>query len=161
MGSKAEGRVVVKSPEPFRWQAVKKFVETGMEDMGGQRLRQGSTKKSGEGFYYRRKFRGDEVMECLVLKNPVLTAKKTVRWEAVSNKVTSFDEAQRNRTVGLEKRVENSEGQPVGPETAPRNNERQREERGGSRESSCGASSREVSRPRIDRVWQKKSMKYV
>lgn len=37
-----------------------------------------------EGFYYRKILRGDEVVECLVLKELKPTAGEMVRWKAVS-----------------------------------------------------------------------------
>lgn len=40
--------------------------ESGMENVGGRRLRQGKTKKSAKEHYYQRAFRRDEVVEFLI-----------------------------------------------------------------------------------------------
>lgn len=58
-------------------------------------------KKCTERFYYRGVSGGDEVLECLVLNELELTAKEIVKWEAVSKKMRSFDEAQGKRTAEL------------------------------------------------------------
>lgn len=57
------------------------------------------TKERAEEFHYQRVFRGDEVMDCLLLKERKLIAKELVRWEEVKKKVTCFDETQRRRNI--------------------------------------------------------------
>lgn len=98
----AESFVIKESQEIFRGQAMDDMVKRGIEHVGGRRLPQSRTKKSAEGFYYRKLFRGDKVMECSVLSEVELTAKETLTWEAVSRKVTSCDKAQRKRIDKLE-----------------------------------------------------------
>lgn len=44
-----------------------------------------------EGFYYRRVFHGDEVIECSVLEEPELTTGNMLRQKVVRNRVTRRD----------------------------------------------------------------------
>lgn len=74
MGNEAGGCIIHWSLEPCREQTAEEMVRSGIEDVGRQGFHQSKAKKSGEGFYYRKMFRGDEVMEC-----PVLQAKEMVR----------------------------------------------------------------------------------
>lgn len=93
----------------------------------------------------------DDVAECPVLKEPELTAKEMIRWEAMKKKVTRFDKAKQQKTAELERAVEISEGQPAAPKTALRKNKNQeREEHGSGIESSGGTSSWKVSRLRVN-----------
>lgn len=110
----------MESPEPFRGQAVNETVGSGMEHVGGRRLRQGETKRGAEEYYYRSLLRGDEVLECLLLKKLKLTAQKMLRWKAVSQRGRVSDAAQRERSSELGGRVEFSEGLAAVPRTAPR-----------------------------------------
>lgn len=92
------------------------------------------------------------MVECFVLKELKLTARRMVRWEAMGARVTSYDTAQRRRTAELEKRVELSEEQPAVTETALKGNgSRKKEESGSGSENSSGASSWEEKRPKVNR----------
>lgn len=85
-----------------------------MRDVGGRRLRHGRKKKSAEGLYCRRVFRGGEVVQCSVLEELKLAARTTVGSEALSDRKKSYDETQRKRTAEFERRVQISEGsQPI------------------------------------------------
>lgn len=68
-----------------------------MEDVKWQRLRQERRQKSAEGFYYRRVFRGDEVVDRSVLKELKPTAKAMVRREAEGRNITTFYKTQRKK----------------------------------------------------------------
>lgn len=65
--------------------------------------------------YYQREFRGDEVVKCSVLRKLELTAKEMLKREAMSRKVKSFEEAQRERIAEFERMVDNSEGHAEDP----------------------------------------------
>lgn len=102
-----------------------------------------------KGFHCQGLFREDEMAEFLVLEKLELTTKKMVRWEAMTEKVTSFGEAQGKEVAGLERRPNFYEGQQAAPRTAPKKNKSwRREGRGSGTESSGGMSSRSVSKPR-------------
>lgn len=66
-------------PEHFPEQTVKKMVASEIESVIDLRFRRGTRKAALEGFYYRKAFRGDNVMECLVLKKLGLTAREMLR----------------------------------------------------------------------------------
>lgn len=68
VGNKAEGCVIMEPLEPFRWQTVIEMMGSVRKHMAGRRFRCGKIKKSAEGFYYQRAFRGDEMVECPVFK---------------------------------------------------------------------------------------------
>lgn len=50
------------STEPFRKQRVKYMVRSAREDTESRETQQGERKSSMPGFYYRRVFRGSEVL---------------------------------------------------------------------------------------------------
>lgn len=93
--------------------------EIRCKNMGGWRFRQARSKKSAAGFYYRKMFRGDGMVECSVLKKLELTAKKIERSKAVSDRVVNYDKARRKRVAELERRRKFAEEQRVSPEAAP------------------------------------------
>lgn len=90
--------------------------------------------------------REDEVLEYSVLKELKVPAKEMARWDVKTKRVTGFGESQRRKTAELERRVENSERQPVDPKTASRKSKgRRRVERGSGSENRGGTSSEEAS----------------
>lgn len=122
-----------------------------MEDVGERRLRQGRTRESAEGFYSRRVFREEEVVESFVLKELELMAKKLVEREAVREKAMSYDAAQRERIAQLERKVEFFEVEPALPKTAvKRNKVGKKRKRGSSSKNSCLASSPEMKRLKLN-----------
>lgn len=83
MKSEAEDRVTVEPLQPFCGQAVDAMVGSEIVDVRARGFRQGRTRKSAEGFYCWRVFRGDEAVECSVLKKMELVTKGTVGGETV------------------------------------------------------------------------------
>lgn len=109
--------------------------------------------KKGERTLLPQIFRGDEELECPVLRVLELTADDIVRWGALGSKMTSFDKAQVKGIAELEKRAENFERQPADPRSAPRKDKSpKREKLETGKENSGGTSIREVSRPRLKTV---------
>lgn len=138
---------------PFLEQAVKATVRVRTKGVGERKLRQGKTTKSAEGLNYRTLFRESEVGEFSVLKELEPTAKEMIGWEAENDRVTSYDTAQRKRTVNLERRLGISEVKPAVPKTASRGNiSRKKEEPGSGSKSSRETNIREVSGPRVKTV---------
>lgn len=62
------------------------------------------------------------MVECSLLKELKLMAKKMVKWGAVTKRRTSSDEAQQKKTAKFESRVEIFKGQPAVWITAPKKN---------------------------------------
>lgn len=103
MGNKAEDCVIVRSAEPFSEQAVHERVASEMKNNGVRRFRP-STRNTGlNGFYYRKLFHGDEVVECYVPKKLKLTAGKMLRRKTVSDGVRWLDEKQQAESARLKK----------------------------------------------------------
>lgn len=94
VGSKAKGYATVRSRKPLTAKDVDEMVTNEMEKVGARRFRQGSEKKGLDGFYYRKVFRGSEVVECPVLKELELETGETLRRKAEDRKVRRFDEKQ-------------------------------------------------------------------
>lgn len=147
VGNESKRSVILCSLEPLRAQAVNERVGSKIKDKRGTRFRQSRTKNSAKKLYYRRVFCGNKRVKHPVLKAPDLTPEETIRWEAMSRRVTSFDAAQRKRIAEFEGRLEISEGQPAAPKTAPKKIEsRKREQSRRSSKSSGVTSSRETRR---------------
>lgn len=86
-----------------------------------------------------------------------MTAKNIVSLEAVNEKMTSYETAQRERITELWETVEFSKGLATVSKTALRGNKnRERGQRGSGSEASCETSSREVRRPKVNTsmVWK-------
>lgn len=78
IGNEEEDRVIVELLQSFCGQSANEMVGSRIEDMGGQRLRQGRIKNSAEEFYYRIVLREDEVLRCSVLRDLELREKEVV-----------------------------------------------------------------------------------
>lgn len=77
---------------------------SAMGDVEGRRIRQGRTKNSEDGLFYRKVFRGDEVVECSVCKELEPTAKKMVVPKAVIDRRTRYEKAGRKKLLSLRER---------------------------------------------------------
>lgn len=108
MRSEAEGCVIAGQLELFCGQAIDKMVGRRTEVLGGQRSRQAGTKKSAKRFENKGVFRGHKMMKCPVVKKMELAAREMVRSEGVTDGVTRFDAAHREKTAQLERNRTNS-----------------------------------------------------
>lgn len=106
LGNEADGCVTVGSLEPFSEQAVEDVKADEMEDVGARRICEGTMKTGLEGFYHRKLFRGDEAVQCPVLKNLELTAAETERREKVSEKISRYDLEQQATIARPQSKVE-------------------------------------------------------
>lgn len=79
--------------------------------------------------YYRRVFRGDERVECDVMKDLKLRVKAMIESKAVTYTVTSYETDQQKKTSELTRRVEISFGQPAVPKLAPKGPNTEKEAR--------------------------------
>lgn len=102
--NEAEGCVAVEPLEPFLETAVEEIVQSEMENLVIRKLRQGRTKNNAKVSHYRRVFCGDQMLEYPVLKEPELTARKTVLWEAVSKKRQDLTRLNEREMLSLRER---------------------------------------------------------
>lgn len=90
------------------------------------------------------------MVKCSVAKELELSAKKMLRYKMVSKKMASYDKDQQKEVAKFVRRVEISGELPAVPKTALKKNESRKRKKSvsgsGSRD---GASSPEVSRPRL------------
>lgn len=103
--NEAERCVTVGSLKLIPGQAVDEIMASGMEDAGAGRARPGTGSTGLDRFHYNRVFRGDEVMQCSVLKNRKLTAGEMLKRKAESHRVRPLDEEQQAKTARLRSKV--------------------------------------------------------
>lgn len=112
-GNEPKGCVIWESLKSSSRQAVNEMVASGVDNVGARGLRQ-STKRTGlDEFCYRTVFRGEEVMECFMLKKLKLAGGEMLRREAVSGKLRWFDEKQHAKIALLRSIVKYYEWQGV------------------------------------------------
>lgn len=110
MENEAEGRGTVGALERFLEQAVDEMIVAGTGDARAEKFREDTRKSVLEGSYYRRVFRGDEVLERPVLKPLKPTAAKMLRQKAVKDRVTRFDAERQAVIARLKRKVKHYEG---------------------------------------------------
>lgn len=72
----AEECAILRPLDSSSGQTVDVMVASGMEDVGACRSGHGTTMIGLQSFYYRKVFRGDEMLSCSLLKELELTATK-------------------------------------------------------------------------------------
>lgn len=85
--NKAKACVTLGPVKTLSRQTVAEMIASEMQDAGAQRLCRGTRKLGLDGFFYRKGSRGNEVVECLILKGLKLTFQEILRWRAVSDRV--------------------------------------------------------------------------
>lgn len=68
-GGSEKGKVIVRSAEPFDEQGVKDIVGNARDNAEIRKCRQGGRKTFLDGFYCRRVFLGNEVVDCAPLRD--------------------------------------------------------------------------------------------
>lgn len=90
--------MIVGSAERLHERGVEDMVGSAGENAGPLECRQGERKTGVHGFYYRRAFRGNEVVESFVLRESSLTARETLSQSVQTEKWTS----QKSKSRGIE-----------------------------------------------------------
>lgn len=76
--------------ESFDEHGVETMVGSARENAKSSECRPRASKTRLRGFYYRRAFPGDEVLECTVLREMSLTAREVLSHSALDTKVTKL-----------------------------------------------------------------------
>lgn len=79
-----EKEMIVGSVAPFYCQHVKNMVKIARVNAEPRECPRGAMKPDLRGFYYRLVFRGNEVLDCAVLREMILTARKLLSSKALN-----------------------------------------------------------------------------
>lgn len=107
---KRKGCVAVGFLEPLSEQAENDIVGSEMEDVGTRRFRQSTRKSALKKFHQIRLFRGNEVVECAMLRKLDLTARGMLRRKAVRDGVARSDSEHQGNNARPESNVKYYEG---------------------------------------------------